>query len=178
MFSSICALPSPASAGSCPPLFGWFTGTTAQSDFSDTYTSVVRLSAFTDRPSEAAEGVLEISRFSSMLFSQRARALTTTQDRTATRVYAAAVLPSSYSPWSRHPDPRFYEAQSPGPPMPRSTLRHTPHDVSRKTRGKDGFAISFPAGTLIPTTCRFIPAHGVSPAIRTLRPKDCQVLHS
>ena len=32
------------------------------------------------------EGVLEISRFSSMLFSQRARALTTTQDRTATRV--------------------------------------------------------------------------------------------
>ena len=42
--------------------------TTAQSDFSDTYASVVRLCAFTDRPSEAAEGVLEISRFSSMLF--------------------------------------------------------------------------------------------------------------
>ena len=79
-------------------------------------------------------------------------------------INAAAVLPSSYSPWSRHPDPRFYEAQSPGPPMPRSTLRHTPHDVSRKTRGQDGFAISFPAGTCTPTTWRFIPAHGVSPA--------------
>jgi hypothetical protein len=26
MFSFICALPSPASAGSCLPLFGWFTG--------------------------------------------------------------------------------------------------------------------------------------------------------
>jgi hypothetical protein len=72
---------------------------------------------------------------------------------------AAAVLPSSYSPGSRHPDPRFFEAQSPGPPMPRSTLRHTPRDVSRKTRGQDGFAISFPAGTCTPTTCRFVPAH-------------------
>jgi hypothetical protein len=56
--------------------------------------------------------------------------------------------------------PRFYEAQSPGPPMPRSTLRHTPRGVSRKTRGQDGFAISFPAGTCTPTTWRFIPAHG------------------
>src|SRR5271170_4419535 len=31
MFSSICALPSPASAAACAALFGWFTGTTAQS---------------------------------------------------------------------------------------------------------------------------------------------------
>jgi hypothetical protein len=68
MFSFICALPSPASAGSCPPLFGRFTGTTAQSDFSSTYMSVVRLGAFTDRPSHDGEGALEISRFSSMLF--------------------------------------------------------------------------------------------------------------
>src|SRR6266849_6702038 len=31
MFSSVCALPSPASAeGCCSSLFGWFTGTTAQ----------------------------------------------------------------------------------------------------------------------------------------------------
>src|SRR2546428_12179595 len=29
MFSSVCALPSPASAEGCPSLFGWFTGTTA-----------------------------------------------------------------------------------------------------------------------------------------------------
>jgi len=45
--------------------------------------------------------------------SQRARALTTTQDRSATRDNAAAMLPSSYSPGSRHPDLRLFEAQSP-----------------------------------------------------------------
>jgi hypothetical protein len=85
MFSFIRALPSPSSAAACAALFEWFTGITAQSDLSGTCMSVVRLFAFTDRPSHDAEGVLEISRFSSMLFSQRARALTTTQDRTATR---------------------------------------------------------------------------------------------
>jgi len=68
MFSSTCALPSPASAGSCLPLFGRFTGSTAQSDFSSTYTSAVRFMAFADRPSHTLEGVLEISRFSCMLF--------------------------------------------------------------------------------------------------------------
>jgi len=51
MFSSVCALPSPASAGGCPSLFGWFTGTTAQSDFSCTFTSAVRFMAFADRKS-------------------------------------------------------------------------------------------------------------------------------
>src|SRR5271165_5441578 len=68
MFSFICALPSPASAGSCLPLFGRFTGSTAQSDFSGACVSVVRLCAFTDRPSSITEGALEISRFSCMLF--------------------------------------------------------------------------------------------------------------
>ena len=40
----------------------------AQSDFSSTCMSVVRLCAFTDRPLQTAEGALEISRFSCMLF--------------------------------------------------------------------------------------------------------------
>ena len=62
MFSFICALPSPASSGSCPPLFGRFTGNTAQSDFSSACVSVVRLCAFMDRPSSITEGALEISR--------------------------------------------------------------------------------------------------------------------
>src|SRR5664279_3941850 len=150
MFSFICALPSPASAGSCLPLFGRFTGSTAQSDFSSACVSVVRLCAFTDRPSSITEGALEISRFSCMLFPQRARALTTTQDRQPLASNAAAVLPSSYSSGSRHPDLAFFEAQSPRPPMPRSTLRHTPRDVSRKTRGQDGVAFSFPVGLLHP----------------------------
>ena len=34
--------------------------------------------------------------------------------------------------------------------MPRSTLRNTPRDVSRKTRGQDGVAFSFPVGLLHP----------------------------
>ena len=78
------------------------------------------------------------------------------------------MLPSFYSPGSRHPDPRFFGARSPGPPMPRTTLRHTPRDVPRKTRGQDGFATSFPAGTCTSTTCRFIPAHGGLPPTRKL----------
>src|ERR1700674_2013025 len=34
--------------------------------------------------------------------------------------------------------------------MPLSTLRETPRDVPRKTRGQDGFATSFPVGLLHP----------------------------
>src|ERR1700756_1237331 len=68
MFSPVCALPSSASAVGCPPLFGWFTGTTAQSDFSSTCVSAVRFMAFADRPCSHDQGTLEISRFSCMLF--------------------------------------------------------------------------------------------------------------
>ncbi len=50
MFSFICALSSPASAEACASLFGWFTGTTAQCDFSGTYTSALWFMAFADRP--------------------------------------------------------------------------------------------------------------------------------
>src|SRR5260370_35999120 len=68
MFSLVCAIPSPVSAEGCPPLVGWLTGSTAQSDFSGTYMSAVRLVAFADRPCSSDQGVLEISRFSCMLF--------------------------------------------------------------------------------------------------------------
>src|SRR6266852_2364535 len=44
----------------------------------------------------------------------------------------------------------LFAAQSPRPPMPLSTLRETPRDVPRKTRGQDGFATSFPVGLLHP----------------------------
>ena len=59
---------------------------------------------------------------------------------------AAAVLPSSSRNRVGILIFRLFEAQSPGPPMPLSTLRMTPHDGTRKTRGQDGFATSFPAG--------------------------------
>src|SRR5499427_7887701 len=69
MFSAVCALPSPASAeGCCPSLFGWFTSTTAQSDFSCTFMSAVRFMAFADRSCSFEQDVQEISRFSCMLF--------------------------------------------------------------------------------------------------------------
>ena len=54
-----CTLPSSTSVEAVASLFGWFTGTTAQSDFSSTYMSVLWLITFTDRPSQTAEGVLE-----------------------------------------------------------------------------------------------------------------------
>jgi len=57
MFSSSCALSSPASAEAFASLFGRFTGITAQSDFSSTCTSAVRFMAFADRPSHTLEGV-------------------------------------------------------------------------------------------------------------------------
>src|ERR671932_536534 len=36
---------------------------------------------------------------------------------------------------------RLFEAQSPGPLVPLSTLRPAPHDAARKNRGQDGVAV-------------------------------------
>jgi hypothetical protein len=64
---------------------------------------------------------------------------------------AAAVLPSSYSAWSRHPDlPTFRSSITPPTNALRSTLQVPPHDDTCKTRGQDGFATSFPVGLLHP----------------------------
>src|SRR5580704_7943659 len=68
MFSLICALPSPASSEGCPSLFDWFTRTTAQSDFSCTFSSAVRFMAFAARSWFGDQDVQELSRFSYMLF--------------------------------------------------------------------------------------------------------------
>src|SRR5207253_6424835 len=68
MFSLVCALPSPASAEACASLFDWFTGTTAQSDFSSTCMSAVWFMTFADRSCSFEQDVREISRFSCMLF--------------------------------------------------------------------------------------------------------------
>jgi len=74
VFSSVRTLPSPSSAvkllvGSSP-LFGRFTGTTAQSDPSVPFMPAVRRSAFSGRsaPLSRADGS-EVSRFSYMKFS-------------------------------------------------------------------------------------------------------------
>jgi len=104
LFSSSCTLPFPTSAGIHLLLFGQFIGTTAQSDFSSTCMSALWFMAFADRPSSTSKGVLEISRFSCMLFSWRARALRLRRTGQPLANNAAAVLPSSISEGIRHPD--------------------------------------------------------------------------
>src|SRR6266576_1210719 len=150
MFSPVCALPSPASAEGCPSLFGWFTGTTAQSDFSGTCMSAVRFMAFTDRPWSSDQGVLEISRFSCMLFLS----VRGFSDYAGPTVHSRfARLPCCLPPTRNEVGILIYglfAAQSPRPPMPLSTLQATPRDVPSKTRGQDGFATSFPVGLLHP----------------------------
>ena len=47
---------------------------------------------------------------------------------------------------SRRPDFAFFEAQSPRPPIPLSTLQAASRDVSCKTQGQDGVAVSFLVG--------------------------------
>jgi hypothetical protein len=47
---------------------------------------------------------------------------------------------------SRRPDFAFFEAQSPGPPIPLSTLQAASRDVSCKTQDQNGVAASFLVG--------------------------------
>ena len=69
MFSLARTLPSPTSAGMTSPLFGWFIGTSARSDFSETCMPALWLPAFADRSRlESSRDAPEISRFSCMLF--------------------------------------------------------------------------------------------------------------
>src|ERR1700683_4161313 len=52
-----------------------------------------------------------------------------------------------------------FGAQSPGPPMPLSTLRPTPRDALRKIKVRIESLLLFCRALSSPTTCRFIPAH-------------------
>src|SRR6266853_5874176 len=150
MFSFVCALPSPTSAEGLPSLFGWFTGTTAQSDFSNTCMSAVRFMAFADRPCSSDQGVLVISRFSCMLFLS----VRGFSDYAGPTVHSRlAWLPCCLPPTRNELGILIYglfAAQSPRPPMPLSTLQAIPRDITCKTRGQDGFAISFPVGLFHP----------------------------
>jgi len=69
MFSLACALPSPTSAEDCSSLFGWFIGTTAQSDSSGACMLALWLWAFANRSRSCLDrDAPEVSRFSCMLF--------------------------------------------------------------------------------------------------------------
>ena len=82
--------------------------------------------------------------------SQRARVLRLRRTGQPLAYNVTAVLPSSTRNGVGILIHRLFEAQSPGPPMPLSTLRVTPRDDTRKTRGQDGFATSFPLGLFHP----------------------------
>src|SRR6478752_5258120 len=150
MFSLVCALPSPASAEARASLFGRFTGTTAQSDFSCTFTSAVRFRAFADRSCSFEQDVQEISRFSCMLFLS-VRGFLDYAGPTATRADVAAVLPSSISERSRHPDPSAFRS-SIARPTGTSGLRFTRHLAVSPARleAKMESLFSFPVGLFHP----------------------------
>src|SRR6266852_5742774 len=170
MFSLVCALPSPASAESCPPLFGWFTGSTAQSDFSGTYMSAVRLVAFADRPLSSDQGVLEISRFSCMLFPSVRGFSDYAGPKQPFAISAAAVLPSSYSEWSRHPDLRAFRS-SIAPPTSASVYASRNTSRCPQQDSRSGWIRYFLSCRALasPTTCRFNPAHSALPKNYRLR---------
>ena len=147
MFSLARALPSPTSAEDRSPLFGWFIGTTARSDFSGTYMPALWLWAFADRSRPlSSRDALEISRFSCMLFLSVPGFLDYAGPSGHSRSLATGCVAFPVGNRVQRPNSAFFEAQSPRPPIPLSTLRLTPRDVYRKTRGQDGFALSFLVG--------------------------------
>src|SRR5690348_6142992 len=151
MFSLVCALPSPVSAEGRPSLFDRFTGTTAQSDLSSTCVSAVWFMAFADRPSSLHEGVLEISRFSCMLFLSVRGFSDYAGPNSHSRDSVAAVLPSSISERSRHPDPSAFRS-SIARPTGASGLRFTRHLAMSPARleARMESLFSFPVGLFHP----------------------------
>src|SRR5437870_10095868 len=151
MFSLVCALPSPASAEACASLFDWFTGTTAQSDFSSTCMSAVWFMAFADRSCSFEQDVREISRFSCMLFLSVRGFSDYAGPNSHSRNSVAAVLPSSISEGSRHPDPSAFRS-SIARPTGTSGLRFTRHLTVPPARleARMESLFSFPVGLFHP----------------------------
>src|SRR5713226_7784214 len=151
MFSLVCALPSPASAEACASLFHWFTGTTAQSDFSGTCMSAVWFMAFADRSCSFEQDVREISRFSCMLFLSVRGFSDYAGPNSHSRNSVAAMLPSSISEGSRHPDPSAFRS-SIARPTGTSGLRFTRHLTVPPARleARMESLFSFPVGLFHP----------------------------
>ena len=84
--------------------------TTAQSDFSCTSMSAVRFMAFADRSCSFEQDVQEISRFSCMLFLSVRGFSDYAGPNNPLAISVAAVLPSSISERSRHPDPSAFRS--------------------------------------------------------------------
>jgi hypothetical protein len=112
--------------------------------------SAVRLVTFADRPRSSDQGVLEISRFSCMLFLS----VRGFSDYAGPSVHSRlAWLPCCLPPTQNEVGILIYglfAAQSPRPPMPLVYASRNTRDFPRKTQGQDGFATSFPVGLLHP----------------------------
>jgi hypothetical protein len=128
MFSFVCALPSPTSAKGCPFLFGWLTGSTAQSDFSSTCVSRrsvygLRGPALIVRPRRAGDLPVLVR-----VVSQRARVLRLRRTEQPLAFNTAAVLPASIGTKSASCSIGFSQINS---PAHRSSLPPTETPTSR-----------------------------------------------
>ena len=105
MFSLVHALSSPTSAEYPSSLFGWFTGTMAQSDFPRAYTSILRPSPSWTGPDQTTQTPRRTSRFSCMLFLRVRGVLDYAGPQGCSRLTQPTVLPSTYgrasASWNR-----------------------------------------------------------------------------
>src|SRR5215831_14278893 len=158
MFSLVRALPSPTSAEDCSPLFGWFIGSTARSDFSGACMPALWLGAFAGR-SRSCRDAPEISRFSCMMFLSVPEFLDyagpTGHSRYRDRPYCLPQWKKGSAPQSA-----FFEARS---PKPTDTPAYASPDASRRPPQDSGprwIRSLLSCRTLsFLTPCRFIPAH-------------------
>jgi hypothetical protein len=91
--------------------------------------------------------------------SQRARVLRLRRTGKPLAIYVGAVLPSSYSEWSRHPDLRAFRS-SMAPPTDASVYASRNTSRCPLQDSRSGWIRYFLSCRALasPTTCRFIPA--------------------
>ena len=97
--------------------------------------------------------------------SQRARVLRLRRTDSPLAINVVAVLPSSYSEWSRHPDLRAFRS-SISPPTDASVYASRNTSRCPLQDSRSGWIRYFLFAS--PTTCRFSPAHSELPVIREL----------
>src|SRR5713101_3792825 len=99
--------------------------------------------------------------------SQRARVLRLRRTDNPLAMYVAAVLPSSYSEWSRHPDLRAFRS-SIAPPTDASVYASRNTSRCPLQDSRSGWIRYFLSCRALasPTTCRFSPAHSGLPVTR------------
>jgi hypothetical protein len=106
--------------------------------------------AFADRSCSTSQDVQEISRFSCLLLLSGRGFSDYPGSVHPLAFYGVAVWPSSSRNGVGILFLRLFEAPSPGPPIPLSTLQPTPHDAACKTQARMDSLLSFPVGLFHP----------------------------